>query len=155
VCSAQRRSAIAAPFFVPALLSGFAIYTPWLFRWLTPLFGGGAMTRELHPWFSLGLVVFFALQVLNWRQPMSWTPDDNRWMRRLGDYVANTDAREPEYVDFFDAGQKVYFKRSSSAAARSRQASLAAAGLCSPDRRVDRSRLAAAHTVNAHVTPMM
>ena len=27
--------------FVLALLSGFAIYSPWLYRWLTPLFGGG------------------------------------------------------------------------------------------------------------------
>ncbi len=98
-----------APFFILALLSGFAIYTPWLFRWLTPLFGGGAMTRELHPWFSLGFVAFFTLQVLNWLQPMAWTPDDRRWMRRLGDYVANRDAREPEYVDFFNAGQKTYF----------------------------------------------
>ena len=51
------RSAI---FFVLALLSGFAIYSPWLFRWLTPLFGGGPMTRLLHPWFSLGFVVAFA-----------------------------------------------------------------------------------------------
>src|SRR4029077_17496365 len=45
----------AAPaFFVLAFLSGFAIYPSWLFRWLTPLFGGGPMTRLLHPWFSLG-----------------------------------------------------------------------------------------------------
>ncbi len=36
------------------------------FRALTPLFGGGAMTRLLHPWFSLGFVVVFALQFLNW-----------------------------------------------------------------------------------------
>jgi formate dehydrogenase subunit gamma len=98
-----------AGFFVLALLSGFAIYTPWLFRWLTPLFGGGPMTRLLHPWFSLGFVVFFALQLLNWLQPMSWTRDDSRWMRRLREYVANTDTLEPEYVDFFNAGQKVYF----------------------------------------------
>jgi len=98
-----------AAFFIPALLSGFAIYTPWLFHWLTPLFGGGPMTRLLHPWFSLGFVVFFALQFLNWLKPMSWTGDDSRWMRRLGDYVANADKLEPDYVDFFNAGQKVYF----------------------------------------------
>jgi formate dehydrogenase subunit gamma len=98
-----------AAFFVLALLSGFAIYTPWLFRWLTPLFGGGPMTRLLHPWFSVGFVVFFALQVLNWLQPMSWTRDDSRWMRRVKEYIANTDTLEPEYVDFFNAGQKLYF----------------------------------------------
>ena len=41
-------------FFFLALLSGFGIYMPWIFRWFTPLFGGGAMTRILHPWFGLG-----------------------------------------------------------------------------------------------------
>jgi formate dehydrogenase subunit gamma len=98
-----------AAFFVLALLSGFAIYTPWLFHWLTPLFGGGPTTRLLHPWFSLGFVVLFALQFVNWVQPMSWTGDDNRWIRRIGDYVTNSRAHEPEYVDFFNAGQKAYF----------------------------------------------
>src|ERR1043166_5207151 len=75
-----------AIFFVPALLSGFAIYSPWLYRWITPLFGGGALTRLLHPWFSLGFVAFFTLQTLNWLDPMRWTADDRRWMRRLRAY---------------------------------------------------------------------
>src|SRR5207248_1912326 len=85
-----------AGFFILALLSGFAIYTPWLYRSLTPIFGGGPMTRLLHPWFSLGFVVCFAFQTLNWLQPMSWTADDRQWMRRVRDYVANTEKREPE-----------------------------------------------------------
>ena len=97
-----------AIFFILALLSGFAIYTPWLYRWLTPLFGGGAMTRLLHPWFSLGFVILFAFQIMNWVQPMTWTRDDSRWTRRLGEYVSNAEPREPDYVDFFNAGQKVY-----------------------------------------------
>src|SRR5437764_10162924 len=84
-----------AAFFILALLSGFAIYTPWLFRWLTPLFGGGPATRELHPWFSLGFVAAFAFQILNWLQPMTWTRDDRRWMGRLREYVANTEKLEP------------------------------------------------------------
>jgi formate dehydrogenase subunit gamma len=100
---------IVALFFVPALLSGFALYTPWLFRWLTPIFGGGAMTRLLHPWFSLGFVAAFTLQILNWLGPMTWTPDDSRWIRRLRAYVSNTEKLEPEYVGFFNAGQKAYF----------------------------------------------
>jgi formate dehydrogenase subunit gamma len=54
-----------AIFFIPSLLSGFAIYSPWAYRAITPLFGGGPMTRLLHPWFSLGFVVFFALQFFN------------------------------------------------------------------------------------------
>jgi len=98
-----------AIFFLLALLSGFAIYTPWLFRLLTPLFGGGAMTRLLHPWFSLGFVIAFAFQILNWWRPMSWNADDRRWMRQIREYVTNAYRREPEYVDFFNAGQKAYF----------------------------------------------
>src|SRR5687768_17796007 len=39
--------------FILSLVSGFAIYSPWLYPWLTPLFGGGPMTRFLHPWFGL------------------------------------------------------------------------------------------------------
>src|SRR6201995_4001602 len=70
-----------AVFFMLALLSGFAIYSPWLFRWIAPIFGGGPATRQLPPWFSLGFVAFFVLHFLNWLQPMTWTGDDRRWMR--------------------------------------------------------------------------
>jgi len=98
-----------AIFFLLALFSGFAIYSPWLFHSLTPIFGGGAMTRFLHPWFGLGFVLFFTLQFLNWLEPMTWTADDRRWLKRIRGYVANEEALEPEYVDFFNAGQKLYF----------------------------------------------
>jgi formate dehydrogenase subunit gamma len=98
-----------AIFFVAALLSGFAIYTPWLFRWLTPLFGGGAMTRLLHPWFSLAFVLCFILQFFNWLRPMTWTASDTRWMRNIQSYVTNADEVEPEDVGFFNGGQKLYF----------------------------------------------
>lgn len=98
-----------AIFFVLALLSGFALYSPWLYSALTPLFGGGPMTRVLHPWFSLAFVVVFAFQIVNWLAPMAWTRDDGRWMRRMRQYVTHGEAREPEYVDFFNGGQKLYF----------------------------------------------
>jgi len=96
-------------FFLLALLSGLAVYTPWLYRWLTPLFGGGPMTRLLHPWFSLGFVVFFGLQFLNWFPPMTWTPADSRWTRRIRAYVTNAETLEPQDVGFFNGGQKLYF----------------------------------------------
>jgi len=53
---------MVALFFFLALFSGFGIYLPWLFRWFTPIFGGGALSRELHPWFGLAFVFFFALR---------------------------------------------------------------------------------------------
>ena len=96
-------------FFFLALLSGFGIYLPWISRFLTPLFGGGAMTRFLHPWFGVGFVIFFGLQLLNWRNVMRWTPADSRWMKRITAYITNQEAMEPKDVGFFNAGQKLQF----------------------------------------------
>jgi len=78
-----------AIFFILALLSGFAIYSSWLFRWLAPLFGGGARTRALHPWFGVGFEVFFLFQFINWFAPMAWTIADRRWLRRLKAYATH------------------------------------------------------------------
>jgi len=95
--------------FILSLLSGFAIYSPWLYRWLTPLFGGGAMTRFLHPWFGLAFTIAFFFQFLNWLRAMLWTDADTRWTRRLRAYVTNRDKVEPPETGFFNAGQKLYF----------------------------------------------
>jgi formate dehydrogenase subunit gamma len=95
--------------FILSLLSGFAIYSPWLYRWLTPLFGGGPMTRFLHPWFGLAFDILFFFQFLNWFAPMRWDDSDRRWMRRLRAYVSNDLKTEPKDVGFFNAGQKLYF----------------------------------------------
>lgn len=98
-----------AIFFVLSLLTGLAIYTPWLYGWIAPVFGGGAATRELHPWFSLAFVAAFALQFANWRAPMTWTQADRRWLRRIKHYIRSDAPLEPEYVGFFNGGQKLYF----------------------------------------------
>jgi formate dehydrogenase subunit gamma len=95
--------------FILSLLSGFAIYSPWLYRFLTPLFGGGPMTRFLHPWFGLFFTIFFFFQFLNWFTPMVWTNNDSRWLRRIKQYTTNAEKVEPEDVGFFNGGQKVYF----------------------------------------------
>jgi hypothetical protein len=68
---------VVAIAFVLSLLSGFGIYSPWLFRFLTPIFGGGPMTRFLHPWFALFFDIFFLFQFLNWFTPMAWTGADS------------------------------------------------------------------------------
>ncbi len=100
---------LVAGFFLASLLTGFAVYSPWLFHWIAPLFGGGAMTRFLHPWFSLGFVIAFAFQMVNWVGPMTWTKADTRWIRNLRAYVSNDEEVEPETVGFFNGGQKAYF----------------------------------------------
>src|SRR5580765_1730071 len=95
--------------FVLSLLSGFAIYSPWLFRFLTPMFGGGPMTRLLHPWFGLFFTIFFFFQFLNWLTPMLWTKTDTRWLKRIKQYTKNEDKLELEEVGFFNGGQKLYY----------------------------------------------
>ena len=97
-----------AIFFILALLSGFAVYSPWLFKFLTPLFGGGPMTRFLHPWFGLIFAFFFILEIFDWTAKVRWTADDRKWWDRIGGYVKNKEKLEPEYVGFFNAGQKLY-----------------------------------------------
>ncbi len=96
-------------FFFLALLSGFGIYLPWIFRFFTPLFGGGAMTRLLHPWFGLGFVFFFALQAINWLGVMRWRPADSRWMKHIRRYVIRSDPTESPETGFFNGGQKLMF----------------------------------------------
>ena len=95
--------------FILSLLSGFAIYSPWLYRWLTPLFGGGAVTRFLHPWFGLAFTIAFFFQFLNWFAPMAWNEADTRWMKRMRAYVSNREKTEPPETGFFNGGQKLYF----------------------------------------------
>src|SRR4051794_2006772 len=76
-------------FFLFAGLTGFGIYVPWVFRFVSPLFGGGANTRFLHPWFGCGFAFFFTLQLFNWKTLMQWTDADTRWMGRLKSYIKN------------------------------------------------------------------
>ena len=98
-----------AIFFILSLLTGFAIYSPWLFRWIAPLFGGGPRTRALHPWFGLLFEIFFFFQFLNWVTPMAWREADRRWLKKMRYYVTNEEPLEPEEVGFFNGGQKLYF----------------------------------------------
>ena len=98
-----------AIFFILSLLTGFAVYSPWLFHWITPIFGGGPRTRLLHPWFGLLFSIFFFFQFLNWVAPMAWREADRRWMKRLRQYATNEDRVESEDVGFFNGGQKLYF----------------------------------------------
>ncbi|HXY48605.1 MAG TPA: formate dehydrogenase subunit gamma [Terriglobales bacterium] len=96
-------------FFFLALFSGFGIYMPWLFRWFTPIFGGGPLSRAMHPWFGLGFCFFFGLQTLNWLKDMRWTQGDTNWMKGIRGVVAGSEKFDPADTGFFNAGQKVQF----------------------------------------------
>ncbi|MFZ3212478.1 MAG: formate dehydrogenase subunit gamma [Terriglobales bacterium] len=96
-------------FFFLALFTGFAIYMPFLFRWFAPAFGGPATTRMLHPYFGVGFVFFFGLQIINWWGPMSWTEADSRWIKHLPEFLRNAEPVEPEDVGMYNGGQKLQF----------------------------------------------
>ncbi len=98
-----------ALFFFLALFTGFGIYLPWLFRWFTPIFGGGQLSRILHPYFGVAFVFFFGLQALNWMQAMLWTAADSHWMRNIGKVVSGEEKMDPPDTGFFNAGQKLQF----------------------------------------------
>ncbi len=100
---------MVALFFFLALFTGFSIYLPWLFRWFTPIFGGGPLSREMHPWFGLGFVIFFGLQMLNWIKPMTWTAADTKWMRNIRNIFSGKEKQDPPETGFFNAGQKAQF----------------------------------------------
>ena len=65
---------------------GLSLFHPSLF-FLTGLFGGGQITRAIHPW--IGVVLFFSflgLFMRFWRANL-WVADDGTWMARLRDVL--------------------------------------------------------------------
>lgn len=67
------------------------------------------MTRLLHPWFGIFFLIAYAFQFANWLPRMRWTSADRKWVGRLRAYALSEERLEPEYVGFFNGGQKVQF----------------------------------------------
>lgn len=88
-------------------LSGLSLFHPSLF-FLSGLFGGGASTRAIHPWFGVVLFLsFLILFVRFWRLNLP-NRDDLEWSKRIGDVVSNRHDRLPE-LGKYNAGQKMVF----------------------------------------------
>jgi formate dehydrogenase subunit gamma len=88
-------------------LSGLSMFHPSLF-FLTGLFGGGQVTRAIHPW--IGVVLFFSflgLFLRFWKLNL-WKRDDATWLGRLRDVLTSHEERLPE-VGKYNAGQKMVF----------------------------------------------
>jgi formate dehydrogenase subunit gamma len=88
-------------------ISGLSLFHPSLY-FLTALFGGGEMTRIIHPW--IGVVLFFSflgLFLRFWRLNL-WKAEDGTWMRRIRDVLARHDENLPE-LGKYNAGQKLVF----------------------------------------------
>ncbi|HEY3566749.1 MAG TPA: formate dehydrogenase subunit gamma [Thermoanaerobaculia bacterium] len=93
--------------YVYLLLTGLAFWSPWLY-WITFIFGGPTISRELHPW--VGVVFFISvLWMLGlWAPDMRFTEQDRAWWRALPRYIRNEDSDVPD-EDRFNAGQKALY----------------------------------------------
>src|ERR1039458_6246876 len=88
-------------------LSGLSLFHPALF-FLTALFGGGAATRAIHPWFGSVLLISFALLFIRFARHNLWERDDTKWMGAIRQVLANDEEHVPE-VGRYNAGQKLVF----------------------------------------------
>jgi formate dehydrogenase subunit gamma len=88
-------------------LSGLALFHPRLF-FLTGLFGGGPLTRIIHPWIGVLLFFsFFGLFLRFWKANL-WKREDGTWLARLRDVLTGHEERLPD-VGKYNAGQKFVF----------------------------------------------
>jgi formate dehydrogenase subunit gamma len=101
---------ITATCLVLLALSGLALFHPSLF-FLTGLFGGGEITRALHPWIGVVLFFSFAGLFLRFWHLNLWRGADTTWLVRLGKVLTNRDHEDPDLVEIgkYNAGQKVVF----------------------------------------------
>ncbi len=88
-------------------ISGLALFHPSLY-FLTGLFGGGQMTRTIHPWIGVVLFFSFAGMFLRFWKANLWKSEDGTWMRRIRDVIAGHEEKLPE-LGKYNAGQKLVF----------------------------------------------
>ncbi len=93
--------------YIYLLLTGLAFWSPWLF-WITIIFGGPTISRELHPW--VGVIFFISVLWMFglWVDQMRFTAQDRAWWRALPHYIRNEDSDVPD-EDRFNAGQKALY----------------------------------------------
>lgn len=98
---------ITAACMIVLLLSGFAFFDPALY-FLTALFGGGPLTRIIHPFTGLVLFCSFLLLFLQmWKLNLP-RREDVDWLAHPGDVLGGHEDRLPE-LGKYNAGQKLVF----------------------------------------------
>src|SRR5260370_13541088 len=88
-------------------LSGLSLFHPSLF-FLTYLFGGGQLTRAIHPWIGVVLAISFLGLFFRFFTLNLWKRDDTVWMKNLGKVINNDEEGLPE-IGKYNAGQKLVF----------------------------------------------
>lgn len=98
---------IVALLFLSAGMTGLAILHPAFF-FFTSLFGGGAWSRTLHPYFGVLMMLGFLLMFVQlWRDNL-WARDDTAWLRRMPRLLGGDEEHMPP-VGKYNAGQKLVF----------------------------------------------
>ena len=89
------------------LLTGLALFTPFLW-WLAYVLGGGGTIRFWHPW--VGLVYFVTILWMGskWKADMKSIPEDERWNKNVKAYIEHRDDAMPPQGRF-NAGQKQFW----------------------------------------------
>lgn len=93
--------------YVYLMLSGLALFTPYLY-WIAYVLGGGPTIRFWHPWVGL---VFFVVQLWMhalWHNNMKVTDADRQWSKNVKAYVTNRDENVPA-AGHFNHGQKQFY----------------------------------------------
>jgi formate dehydrogenase subunit gamma len=98
---------LAAFSYIYCLLTGLAFWSPWLF-WLAIAFGGGQISRILHPWSGLIFVVAVLIMYGMWAGQMHVTETDKAWWKSIDHYIRNEDDKMPP-AGRYNAGQKLLF----------------------------------------------
>lgn len=88
-------------------LSGLALFHPSLF-FLSGLFGGGSMTRMLHPWIGVVLMASFFILFCQVVRHNIWSRNDGIWIRHIGDAMSGREQNLPE-TGRYNAAQKIIF----------------------------------------------
>jgi formate dehydrogenase subunit gamma len=93
--------------YVYLLLTGLALFTPYLY-WIAFVLGGGPTIRFWHPWVGL---LFFCIQLWMhslWHSDMKVTDQDRQWGKSLEAYVKNRDDQVAP-AGHFNYGQKQFY----------------------------------------------
>jgi formate dehydrogenase subunit gamma len=89
------------------LLSGLALFTPYLW-WMASVLGGGGTIRFWHPWVGLVYLVTILWMHSKWKRAMKSIPQDEKWNKNIKNYIENRDAAMPPQGRF-NAGQKQFW----------------------------------------------
>jgi formate dehydrogenase subunit gamma len=98
---------LSALSYLYSLISGLALFTPYLY-WLAFLLGGGPAARFWHPWAGLVFIVSVIWMHSIWRRDMALVDADREWMTNIRNYVTNRDDQVPPQGRF-NAGQKQFY----------------------------------------------